>query len=388
MSQLYSNNIDTTLAATLSDVATSATLADGSGLKSPTGGNFEILTLISAGVFEIVRVTARSGNVVTITRAQEGTTAQAWAAGTRVFAGVTAGTLAALLQNKATGDALALGSSTAAGDRAIALGWNANGEGSAGVSIGRQSWAQGAETVAVGFVAGAYKDKAVSIGRNINNDGIESVCVGHFLAADLANQAIVIGDGGYTEAHGTVCIGEDVYVGGADGVAIGAHADVDFGAVGGVAIGDTAVVTQRSMQAAAVPVVPRANGMEADAAWKMAGSASILCSAVLDLKTLQTYTITLPTGVTFFPEEVGVIITAAAGVTLQPSVRFGATADEARYLAITQTAADAVHGRDRYTTLASAAGSSTLRAEVTTAATGTTLSGRVYWRGFAVVNAA
>jgi len=317
MSQLWSNNVDTTLAATLSDVATSATLTDGSGLNSPTGGNFELLTLIAAGLVEVVKVTARSSNTITITRAQEGTTAQTWAAGTRVFAGVTAGTLEALLQNQATGL------------NSIALGASSSASGLSATAYGRGAWA--------------------------NN-----------------NQAIAVGYNAFADADDTLAT----------------RADVGFGAVGAMAVGETTVITSRTMQTAAVPAVPRSNGLEADAAWKQAGSASIICSAVLDLKTLQTYTITLPTGVTFFPEEVGVIVTAASGVTLQPSLRFGATADEARYLAITQTAADAVHGRDRYVSLASAAGSSTLRAEITTAATGTTLSGRVYWRGFAVVNAA
>jgi len=389
MSQLYSNNAETTLAASLSDSATTATVADGTVFQSPSGSDFELLTLLAAGQFEIVRLTARTGNTLTITRAQESTTARTWASGTQIFGGVTAGTLAALLQNGGTGfGAMALGGlSSATGSYATAYGYLALANYNNAIALGYSSNADALDALCVGYGTNVYAQRSAAIGRSVNVNGEESIAAGRSVTS-YGNQTVLIGAGGFVEDAGAVAIGKDVYAGGVDSVAIGTLADVDFGVVGGVAIGATGVITTRSMQAAALPVVPRANGLEADAYWKMAGSASIICSAVLDLKTLQTYTITMPAGVTFFPEEVGVIVTAASGVTLQPFVRFGATADEARYLAITQTAAAAVHGRDRYTTLASAAGSSTLRAEVTSAATGTTLSGRVYWRGFAVVDAA
>jgi len=390
MSQLFSNNAESTLSAALSDSATTATVADGSVFKAPTGGDFELLTLLAAGVYEIVKVTARDSNTMTIVRAQEGTTAQNWASGTRVFAGVTAGSLAALLANQATeSGALAIGISASATGGGIAIGNWASANFDESTAIGSSSSITARDTLALGTGANVYAQRSSAVGFLVNVYGTDALVAGRS-AASYGNQSVVLGDGGFVETEGTrgVAVGRNVYVGGPDGVAIGALADVDFEVVGGIAFGQTAVITNRSEQTAALSVVPRANGVEADTAWKQTGSASVICTGVLDLKALQTYTVTLPTGVTFFPEEVGIIITAASGVTLQPSVRFGATGDEARYLAITQTAADTVHGRDRYASLASAAGSSTLRAEVTTAATGSALSGRVYWRGFAVVNAA
>lgn len=101
MAQLFSNNGASTLASGISNVATSLTLATGQGalFPSPTGGDYFLLTLIglvngAETSWEIVRVTARATDVLTIVRAQESTVAAAWSAGTKVELRATAGTLA------------------------------------------------------------------------------------------------------------------------------------------------------------------------------------------------------------------------------------------------------------------------------------------------------
>lgn len=77
----FANNATTTLAGSLTAGATSMTVATGDGAKFPTlsGSDYFLTTLIKqvAGlpVYEIVKVTARSGDVFTIVRGQEGTTA-------------------------------------------------------------------------------------------------------------------------------------------------------------------------------------------------------------------------------------------------------------------------------------------------------------------------
>jgi hypothetical protein len=83
---LWTNNAKTTLAGSIVADATSANLASGTGalFPSPTGGNYFALTFIDAAtklISEIVYVTARSSDTITMTRAQEGTTARAWTAG-------------------------------------------------------------------------------------------------------------------------------------------------------------------------------------------------------------------------------------------------------------------------------------------------------------------
>lgn len=82
MAQLFTNNARTTLATAISGASTSLSLAAGTGalFPAPTGGDFFKVTLatVAAGIesnLEIVTVTARSGDVLTVTRAQEGTAA-------------------------------------------------------------------------------------------------------------------------------------------------------------------------------------------------------------------------------------------------------------------------------------------------------------------------
>ena len=97
--QLFANNVSSSLASGITNVATSLTLATGQGalFPSPTGGDWFLLTLTQAtGVessWEIVKVTARTTDTLTIVRAQESTTAAAWSAGAKAEARLTAGSL-------------------------------------------------------------------------------------------------------------------------------------------------------------------------------------------------------------------------------------------------------------------------------------------------------
>jgi hypothetical protein len=96
--QLFTNNAVTTLAVGITNVATSLTLAAGTGARFPTiaGTDFFLITLYElSGTqeinHEIMKVTARAGDVLTVTRAQEGTTARAFLAGTAIELRFTAG---------------------------------------------------------------------------------------------------------------------------------------------------------------------------------------------------------------------------------------------------------------------------------------------------------
>ena len=93
MSVKFSNNGHSTLAASLTDSATSITVASGHGARFPSlsSGEYFYATLIdSSNNLEIVKVTGRSSDVLTVTRAQESTTARAYAIGDRVELRVTA----------------------------------------------------------------------------------------------------------------------------------------------------------------------------------------------------------------------------------------------------------------------------------------------------------
>ena len=80
------NRAYSTLASGVSDSDTSWTLATGEGARFPSSGNFPVTC-----EDEIVLCTARSGDVLTVTRAQEGTAAVAHSSGKAVELRITAG---------------------------------------------------------------------------------------------------------------------------------------------------------------------------------------------------------------------------------------------------------------------------------------------------------
>ena len=102
---LAANNAQTVLAAGINATATSLTVNSGTGALFPNpsaGVSFFNLTLIDSAtgqLSEIVHVTARTGDTMTIARAQEGTTARAWSANDIAANMMTAGTLSYILGN-------------------------------------------------------------------------------------------------------------------------------------------------------------------------------------------------------------------------------------------------------------------------------------------------
>ncbi len=100
---LFSNNAQSRLAGSISNVATTAVLSAGTGVlfPNPTAGDSFRLTFTDAATgqnHEIVSVTARSGDTITIARGQEGTTGQAWLAGDFAEGLCTAGLMQSFIQ--------------------------------------------------------------------------------------------------------------------------------------------------------------------------------------------------------------------------------------------------------------------------------------------------
>jgi len=87
------NNVAGFLATTISASDTGLVLQSGNGAAFPTlaAADYCYATLISTGgTIEIVKITARAGDAITVVRAQEGTSATGFAAGTRVELRITA----------------------------------------------------------------------------------------------------------------------------------------------------------------------------------------------------------------------------------------------------------------------------------------------------------
>ena len=117
--ELFVNNAQAVLAAPLTAIATSLTLSAGQGAQfpNPTGGDFFRVTLISVSnptQLEVVKVTARSGDVfTTIVRDIEGTN-YAFVAGDGVEARPTAGMLGTFITDNANSPMINRGTVTLA----------------------------------------------------------------------------------------------------------------------------------------------------------------------------------------------------------------------------------------------------------------------------------
>lgn len=105
MAELFTNNATSILNGALNNVQATITLQTGTGSKfpAPTGGDYFYATLFSlVGQsevnHEIVKVTARSGDVLTVVRGQQGTTARSWSDASFIQHRATKETLENLLQ--------------------------------------------------------------------------------------------------------------------------------------------------------------------------------------------------------------------------------------------------------------------------------------------------
>lgn len=96
----FTNNASAELASSISSSATTITVASGKGALFPTlgAGDYFYATLVdSSNNLEIVKVTARSSDTMTVVRAQDSTTAKAFVGGDKFELRPTAGGLTAIV---------------------------------------------------------------------------------------------------------------------------------------------------------------------------------------------------------------------------------------------------------------------------------------------------
>lgn len=97
MTVLVANSALTTLSGVINNSQTSFNVTDGSVFPSISGGDHFYATISDGTNTEIVRVTARSGNSLTVTRAADNSTASGFAAGSSIEMRVNAGIIDDLL---------------------------------------------------------------------------------------------------------------------------------------------------------------------------------------------------------------------------------------------------------------------------------------------------
>lgn len=100
MGVILKNNAVSTITTAISASDVGLAVAAGTGALFPVLGvsDYFYATLVSAGgTYEVIKVTARVGDTMTIVRAQEGTTAQSFASGSRIEVRVTAASIQDML---------------------------------------------------------------------------------------------------------------------------------------------------------------------------------------------------------------------------------------------------------------------------------------------------
>lgn len=245
----------------------------------------------------------------------------------------------------------------AAGNASISIGLNSEAAGTASVSLGNEAVCEGADSVAIGDAAHATNAGGVSMGANADGLGVGAVTLG-INSQTQGDYAISIGDGSKALDINTVAIGH--------------------GALGNIA---------KTVQIQGAIITRRDLG-EGDSMLNFAGALVTITTEEIDLKVAgPVFTINITSGAKFFPDEIDLVVTNANTVTVQPFIRAGITGTAAKLLAIVQTTAlTATYDRQRFATLLSAGGESSLRVDVTTGATATTMKGRFVFRGLLIEN--
>ena len=101
MAVLIANNAGSELASAITATQTTIDLVNASAFPTPTGGDWFPITLVETPlVVEIAHCTARSGNTLTVTRAQDGTAGLALAAGSRAELRMTRAAFASKLNSE------------------------------------------------------------------------------------------------------------------------------------------------------------------------------------------------------------------------------------------------------------------------------------------------
>lgn len=123
MTQLFTNNAETTLSAGITSGATIIPVVDASVFPSPSGGDFFLATLDDGANIEVVKCTGVSVNDLTVVRAHEGTAA-AYITGDQIELRITQLTLDSFLRKD--GLTALLLKKTTAGITAFATGGQAS----------------------------------------------------------------------------------------------------------------------------------------------------------------------------------------------------------------------------------------------------------------------
>lgn len=348
-------------------------------------------------------------------------------------------------QSSANGlNRMAIGYGATAGNTyAMAVGFNANVTGSQAMAIGYGATAAGNYSVVVGRLSSHAGDYGVAVGPGITGLGYYSVIVGAY--GQSAYKSVAIGGRTVIGDDYAIAIGYDADAGGSGAIAIGMASDAGNpytiaigmnargigGVAGGIVVGYNAYVEDSPYaigigSGVYMTGVNRAMGLgfearpgafdvahishpivniadhagvtfgDARARFRQfAGVEVVLVSKDYDLTdvtpfdggTLGTKDFwVMPSGVLFYPDEVGIITKAQNTVTVGPTASFGhggAGTEILNNQAFASGVLGQVGGRGQYAS-AAPEGVGTVSIAMNGAATATALSGRFFVRGMMV----
>jgi hypothetical protein len=235
----------------------------------------------------------------------------------------------------------------------------------------------GLESVALGYGAnGGYHGISIGRGSDAGNSGL---AMGRGATAD---QSTAVGSTAHSDNHGTA-FGEQARAR-YKGVAIGMAANASYATYAqALGYGAKHEVAKSTNIAGAIITRNTSHAWKGDVFLENVGAEITVTSGIVDLTATNTVTVALPDGGTFFPNIVGVIVTAADGVTAQPSMQFGINGTDIETLIAETPTVGLEAPRDRYcfTSLLSADGVKGLAAKNSVPASATTLEARLYWQG-------
>ncbi len=199
-------------------------------------------------------------------------------------------------------------SNTASGYQSSAFGYQNTTSGANSSAFGWNNNAHTQYAVAVGYGnVSQYSANAMAFGISNASGGDASLAVGYSNTAS-GDYASAIGYISQAVATSATAVGFESYAAGAGSTAIGyqALANIDY------TVNTNAIITRKD------------NGESSGTEFKVySGVTNVIMSKDVDLTAVADQTVALPSGCSFYPDEVGVIVTSAAGVTGQPTIRFG-----------------------------------------------------------------
>lgn len=204
----WANNATTTIASGISDSATTITVAGASGALFPNAGSgdyFYATLNNSNNDIEIVKVTGRSGDVMTVVRGQDGTTAAAWVGGDKFELRPTAAGLTAAAEGENIVD-LAVGQGGTGADNALDARINldaAQDPDSNGFIVRDGDHTSVSRTITAGDGITVTNGDGQAGNVEIDNDGVLALTQGTGITISGSNANKTIANAGVTSFNGS-----------------------------------------------------------------------------------------------------------------------------------------------------------------------------------------